>query len=62
MYKYFWTESQRKNFEEICKDIFKNIYCSKDAEAESRVSWWILMYGLTDSKLRNNKKISKINE
>ena len=62
MYKYFWSAEQRKEFESICNKIFKNIYCSKDAEAESKTAWWILMYGLTDSKLQNNKKIFKLCE
>ena len=62
MYKTFWTEKQRNTFEEDTKKAFMNIYQCGPIEAESRVQWWILYYGLTNSKYRNNKKIDKMSE
>ena len=60
MYKYFWTSKQREEFEKDVKEAYINIrQCGKE-EAESSTQWWILMYGLTDSKLKNNKNISKL--
>lgn len=62
MYKTFWTEKQRNTFEEDAKKVFMNIYQCGPAEAESKVQWWILCYGLSNSKYRNNKKINKMSE
>ncbi len=62
MYKTFWTEKQRNVFEEDAKKAFMNIYQCGEVEAESRVQWWILYYGLTNSRYRNNKKIDKMSE
>jgi hypothetical protein len=60
MYKYFWTSKQREEFEKDVKEAYINIrQCGKE-EAESSTQWWILMYGLTDSKLKNDKNISKL--
>ena len=59
MYKYFWTPEQRENFENKMNKCMMNIYQCKDYEAESKTSWWILMYGLTDIKMKD-KKISKL--
>jgi len=60
MYKYFWTSKQREEFEKDVKEAYINIRrCGKE-EAESSTQFWIIMYGLTDSKLRNNKNISKL--
>ena len=39
-----------------------NIYQCGPTEAESKVQWWILCYGLSNSKYRNNKKINKMSE
>lgn len=62
MYKYFWTQKQREDFENIITNVFKNIkYCSLE-EAKSSAAWWILMYGLTNKELKHNKKISKMSE
>jgi len=62
MYKVFWTKSQRKEFEDLVKKAFMNIYQCGPVEAESRVQWWILYFGLTDSELRDKKKIDKLCE
>lgn len=61
MYKYFWNKNQRKDFEELMVKAYRNIYQCGEYEAESRVSWWILMYGLTDENLKD-KKIDKLCE
>lgn len=61
MYKYFWTKSQRKDFEELMFKAYKNIYQCGEDEAKSRISWWILMYGLTNEELKD-KKIDKLCE
>jgi len=62
MYKVFWTKSQRKEFENLVKSAFMNIYQCGPVEAESRTQWWILYFGLTDSELRDKKKIDKLCE
>lgn len=62
MYKYFWTDKQREDFKEIVKSIYKNVHYYNDKEAEQNASWWIFLYGLSNSKLKNNKKISKLDE
>lgn len=62
MYKYFWTAEQREEFEKILTKIFMNVYwCRHEYEAESKMQWWIFMYGLTNEDLKD-KKISKLNE
>ena len=60
MYKYFWTSKQREEFEKDVKEAYINIRRYGKEEAESSTQFWIIMYGLTDSKLRNNKNISKL--
>lgn len=60
MYKYFWSDKDRENFERDLIKVYKNIYRCGDAEAESRSQWWIFMYGLTNEKLKDNKNISKL--
>ena len=62
MYKMFWTEKQRNACEKDAKKVFMNIYQCGPTEAESKVQWWILYYGLSNSKYRNNKKIDKMSE
>lgn len=60
MYKYFWTSEQREEFEKAIKEAYINIRQCGEEEAISSSQWWILMYGLTNSKLKNNKNISKL--
>lgn len=60
MYKYFWSAKQREEFEKDIKKAYMNIRQCGEVEAESSTQWWILMYGLTDEKLRNNKNIPKL--
>lgn len=60
MYKYFWSAKQREEFEKDIKRAYMNIRQCGEVEAESSTQWWILMYGLTDDKLRNNKNIPKL--
>ena len=60
MYKYFWSAKQREEFEKDIKKAYMNIRQCGEVEAESSTQWWILMYGLTDDKLRNNKNIPKL--
>lgn len=60
MYKYFWSSKQREEFEKDIKKAYMNIRQCGEVEAESSTQWWILMYGLTDDKLRNNKNIPKL--
>lgn len=62
MYKVFWSKKQRKEFEELVKKAFINIYQCGVVEAESRAQWWILYYGLTDSELKDKKNIDKLCE
>lgn len=61
MYKYFWTERQRETFTDEVVKIFKNVYFCGDEIALSKAQWWITLYGLTNSKMRN-RKISKLCE
>ena len=60
MYKYFWNKKQREDFENDVKKIYKNIYQCGDNEADSRASWWLFMYGLTNEDLKDNKNINKL--
>jgi len=62
MYKYFWSDEQRKEYEEIVTKIYKNIDWITVDEAEQKMQWWILMYGLTNDKLKNNKEVQKLCE
>ena len=60
MYKYFWTPKQREDFENALKKAYINIRQCGEVEAESSTQWWILQYGLTDSRLKHNKNIQKL--
>lgn len=60
MYKYFWTDKQREDFEKAIKEAYMNIRQCGEVEAVSSAQWWILLYGLTNSKLKNNKNIPKL--
>ena len=62
MYKYFWSKKERESFEEDVRKIYKNIYQCGDTEAESRASWWLFMYGLTNEDLKEDKNIPKMSE
>lgn len=62
MYKYFWTEHQRLEFENIIKEVYKNLKGCGDLEAESLMQFWIINYGLTNKLLKHNKKIYKLCE
>ena len=57
MYKYFWTDKERESFLSDITEAYKNIRQCGDAEAESNAQWWTFMYGLTNSKMKNNKNI-----
>ena len=46
--------------EEDITKAYKNIRQCGNAEAESNAQWWIFMYGLTNSKMKNNKNMQKI--
>ena len=60
MYKYFWTDKQREEFENDIKKAYMNIMQCGEVEALSSAQWWILYYGLTNSKLRHNKNMQKL--
>ena len=62
MYKYFWTDKQIDQYENIIKDIYKKIKYYNDKEALEYAQWWISLYGLTNSKLKNVKNIPKLSE
>jgi len=62
MYKYFWTNKQRIDFEDILFNVYKNVRYCCDEEANSLTQFWIINYGLTNKELKRNKKISKICE
>lgn len=61
MYNYFWTEKQRDKFTDDVVKIFENVYFYSGDAALSRAQWWITLYGLTNSKMKD-KKISKLCE
>ena len=60
MYKYFWTTKQREEFENALEKAYINIRQCNETEAKSSTQFWVLMYGLTDSKLKNNKNMQKL--
>lgn len=62
MYKYFWTDKQMSDFENIVFNVYKNVKYCGDVEADSLSKWWIMEYGLTNKDLKRNKKISKMSE
>ena len=62
MYKYFWTDKQRSDFENIVFNVYKNVKYCGDVEGDSLAKWWITEYGLTNKDLKRNKKISKMSE
>jgi hypothetical protein len=61
-YNYFWTDKQREDFENDIIKVYKNIYFCDDKEAQSYAQFWVIMYGLTNSKLKNTKNIYKLCE
>ena len=61
MYKYFWTDKQLKEYENIVKEVYKKIKYYNDREAEEYAQWWITLYGLSNIKMKD-KNISKLCE
>lgn len=62
MYNYFWTEKQMNDFKNILVDVFRNVHYYGPKEALENAEWWLTLYGLTNSKLKNTKNISKMSE
>ena len=62
MYKYFWTQKQRDEFTDMIVKIYENVYYYKEKEALQQAQWWISLYGLTNSDLKRNKNIPKLEE
>ena len=62
MYKYFWTDKEREEYTQIVTNVYKNVNYYNDKEAEQNAHWWIFMYGLSNSNIKNDKNISKIRE
>lgn len=60
MYKYYWTDKQREDFKEIVKNVYKNVHYYNDKEAATYADWWLFCYGFTNSKLKNNKNMQKL--
>ena len=42
--------------------IYENVYYYKEKEALQQAQWWISLYGLTNSDLKRNKNIPKLEE
>lgn len=61
MYKYFWTDAQRRSFRDKLIRAFHNLYQYNGAELTSIADWWLIEYGLTNKKLKNNKNLKKYN-
>ena len=61
-YKYFWTDKQREDFENDIIKAYKNIYICDSREAQCYAQFWVIQYGLSNSKLRSSKNIYKLCE
>lgn len=61
-YKYYWTDKQREDFENDIIKAYKNIYFCDNKEAQCYAQFWVIQYGLSNSKLKNSKKIYKLCE
>lgn len=62
MYKYYWTNKQREDFEIILANIYKNIkYCGFN-EAMQDAQWWVILYGLTNRDLKKNKNMQRLDK
>lgn len=57
MYKYYWTDKQRKDFEDILKNVYKNIKYCGESEAIQNAQWWVVCYGFTNKELKKNKNM-----
>lgn len=62
MYKYFWTPKQRDDFIDLIVKVYENVYYYQKKEALQRAQWWIFMYGFSNTELKRNKNISKLEE
>lgn len=57
MYRYYWTDKQRKDFEDILKNVYKNIKYCGESEAIQNAQWWVVCYGFTNKELKKNKNM-----
>lgn len=55
-YNYFWSERQLNRYEQKLFKVFKNIYVYDDSYALKRAQNFIILYGLTNSKMKKRKK------
>lgn len=55
MYKHYWSDTQREEFEEKAEKCFKNLYRYGDEKTKSILGMWIANYGFTNESQRKNK-------
>ena len=55
MYKYYWTDKQRKKFEKKLKKAYMRLYRYKEETAEHKIQWFIFLYGLTNKNVEGKE-------